>query len=397
VAKILQNRRFVFIVLLTAGLVSILSFQNCGQQGAIVFSQSELESESLNSGLEEAPPVVTPISPVTVSPTPSIPPENFIHSISLIDLSRCRVVGVNRIVECIGFGAYSGFPEETSTKFTKVAGIENAIQIENSQYFGCALLESKKVKCWGSNLYGQLGDGTQITNGSAVEVKDLDAVKKIALGSYFVCALREDDTVWCWGRNDAKEMILGASDYYVLKATKINEFTRVKDIQIASYDGCIQTLSDSVKCWGSAFTKKISESGGAQNNYTATEIDLLNGVVQFSLESDSTICGLFETGIVSCGNPRDANGYKIPNFSILEIQGFSDVKQIASGSSSTCLVRRNNSLYCWGDFHGTIPKFLDTLPEFKEIKIYRFLSVLLKDGTVVSFDANGKNDRLFSF
>lgn len=62
------------------------------------------------------------------------------------------------------------------------------------------------VWCWGSNLYGQLGDGTTDSSDRPVQVVDgagdpLPA-DTVAVGSYHSCAISSaDDTVFCWGQN----------------------------------------------------------------------------------------------------------------------------------------------------------------------------------------------------
>ena len=49
---------------------------------------------------------------------------------------------------------------------------------------------------WGSNEYGQLGDGTTISRLTPVQVSGLTGVTAIAAGYWYSLALKSDGTVW---------------------------------------------------------------------------------------------------------------------------------------------------------------------------------------------------------
>lgn len=57
------------------------------------------------------------------------------------------------------------------------------------------------VWAWGSNAYGQLGDGGREEKLNPVTVQGIHGVKMIATGSDHTIAVKEDGTVWTWGRN----------------------------------------------------------------------------------------------------------------------------------------------------------------------------------------------------
>ena len=57
---------------------------------------------------------------------------------------------------------------------------------------------------WGSNEYGQLGDGTGIDWDEPIKV--MDGVADVNLGTDFSLALKTDGSLWAWGRNDRGQL-----------------------------------------------------------------------------------------------------------------------------------------------------------------------------------------------
>ena len=57
------------------------------------------------------------------------------------------------------------------------------------------------IWAWGSNAFGQVGDGTTDDRATPVQVDGAGASAAIAAGTEHSVALRTDGTVWTWGRN----------------------------------------------------------------------------------------------------------------------------------------------------------------------------------------------------
>ncbi|HYC38792.1 MAG TPA: hypothetical protein VEC19_20360 [Usitatibacter sp.] len=69
-----------------------------------------------------------------------------------------------------------------------------------------ALTANGDVWAWGSNAYGQLGDGTRITRAEPVRLNGISDVVAISTRVGHTLALKRDGTLWSWGRNDYGEL-----------------------------------------------------------------------------------------------------------------------------------------------------------------------------------------------
>jgi alpha-tubulin suppressor-like RCC1 family protein len=91
-------------------------------------------------------------------------------------------------------GGYRLTPVDVSSLSSSVAAISAGY------YHVCALLSSGAAKCWGSNGYGQLGNGVNATAQTPVDVVGLQSgVAVISTGGSFTCAVLLSGSAKCWG------------------------------------------------------------------------------------------------------------------------------------------------------------------------------------------------------
>ena len=77
-----------------------------------------------------------------------------------------------------------------------------AVEIAAGEWHNCAVLGNGEVWCWGSNLFGVLGDGTSNIALSPVMVSSLPGrAEHVGAGLNHTCAILRNTRVFCWGRN----------------------------------------------------------------------------------------------------------------------------------------------------------------------------------------------------
>lgn len=199
-----------------------------------------------------------------------------------------------------------------------------AAQAAAGDQHSCALLQSGAVRCWGSNVNGQLGQNNTLPLGnspassiiSAGDVPLGGTAVQVAAGYGFSCALLTAGNVRCWGYGNS-----GRTGYNITTDTAVTPATSiintgdvpiggtVTQISAGLGHACALLTTGSVRCWGAG------GNGQLGHNNTA-------------LVGDTPGTSIINAGDVPVGN---------------------SVQQIAAGRLHTCALLVNGAVRCWGD------------------------------------------------
>ena len=176
-------------------------------------------------------------------------------------------------LKCWGGGTYGQLGQGTLTSFrsppipVNLGGV-GATSVSASPYHStCATLDNGKLKCWGYNYQGQVGDGTTTDRNSPVDV-DLGTgytAKMVSMSSNTACAILNDDSIKCWGDNSYGAFGSGnylASADNLPTSTVLPAGLTAKSVSVRNYAGawsatsstvCAVMNDDSIWCWGSSY------------------------------------------------------------------------------------------------------------------------------------------------
>lgn len=117
--------------------------------------------------------------------------------------STCVLLS-NGTAKCWGYNTYGQLGDGTHTdSLTPVAvqGLTGAIAIAAwDGYHACALLSNSTAQCWGSNLYGDIGNGTAVDSATIKTVSNLSNIANISAGGNYTCAALLNGSAACWGK-----------------------------------------------------------------------------------------------------------------------------------------------------------------------------------------------------
>jgi hypothetical protein len=84
-----------------------------------------------------------------------------------------------------------------------VQDLDNAVALSAAEEYACAVTSTGSVECWGqTNEYGQLGHHPDSAQDRPMAVESLPSgAVAVTTGSRHACALLSDGRVFCWGSN----------------------------------------------------------------------------------------------------------------------------------------------------------------------------------------------------
>jgi alpha-tubulin suppressor-like RCC1 family protein len=240
--------------------------------------------------------------------------------------------------------------------------LTGAITVSVNDNYACAVMMGGTVMCWGSNGFGQLGNGTNTSTGKPVVVTGLSSATAVSAGLSHVCAVLADHTAVCWGNGGQGE--LGASANVTASNTPVAVpgLTNVAAIAAGALHTCAVLTDGTAQCWG-------DNTDGALGNGTTSTIPSGNPTAVTGLSGATAIaagsgfsCAVLAGGAVSCWG-RNTSGQlgthvltstvAVPTATTLE--GLSGVTSLSAGTVAACVVLSDGSVRCWGaNPHGGI-------------------------------------------
>lgn len=167
-----------------------------------------------------------------------------------------------------------------------VLGIpEKALRISAGGYTACALTTEEKVKCWGSNYYGQVGAGPGPDRNTATEVTSLaPGVKDVVVGYLHACAITADEGVACWGWNSGGQL---GPDGAGQSATpvRIPGLAKIVSVSVGWSHSCATRRNGEVLCWGDNFRGALGDGSPSPASPTPVVYRVPGGIFRGGFES----------------------------------------------------------------------------------------------------------------
>ncbi len=207
-----------------------------------------------------------------------------------------------------------------------------------------ALKEDGSLWMWGSNQYGQIGDGTWTAGNMSVPVKILENVKKFDFDEEYCGALKEDGSLWMWGSNWYGQI---GDRTTKNRNTPVKIMEDVKEVCLSGFHSAVIAEDGSLWMWG---RNQYGELGDGTTEDRNTPVKIMEEVKEVSLGSHHSAAikedgslwmwGHNANGQLGDGTEEDRN---------TPVRIIEDVKEVCLGGYHSAVIAEDGSLWMWGN------------------------------------------------
>lgn len=198
----------------------------------------------------------------------------------------CCLLSTGNGLKCFGYGAHGQLGYEDNINrgdvhqemgeylpFVDLGSGFSAIEVAAGFLHSCALSQDKRVKCWGWNGYGQLGQGHTVQSVgyrinemgnylAAINFGSHVPERSLRCGTMHCCIVTQDNDLLCWGYNGYGELGIGHTSNIgdqsgdmgnALVTAKLGDDFILDDYQMGCRHTCVLSTSGRVKCFGANF------------------------------------------------------------------------------------------------------------------------------------------------
>jgi alpha-tubulin suppressor-like RCC1 family protein len=180
----------------------------------------------------------------------------------------------------------------------------------------CAIRVGGELYCWGSNLQGQLGDGTTTSRVEPKKVLSELRFTSVSAGAAHTCAVAEDGTAWCWGLNNFGQLGNGTWDSFAPTPVPVRVATSLalRIVGAGQYHTCGVTTTNAALCWGNNYHGELGDA------------DSSSACIVNPLTEEPLLCSTTP----------------------VTVAGGLSIESLSAGPFHTCAVARDGTAWCWG-------------------------------------------------
>lgn len=196
----------------------------------------------------------------------------------------------------LGDGTTTDRHTPVTVQLSMGGALTGAVAIGAGFWNSCAVTSSKGAYCWGDNMYGELGNGTQSAASGAVAVRsargvatDATDVVGVSVGEYHACILRDSGGVACFGGNDYGKVGNGLTGGQSNQGPENVSGVAGATVVSVGRDSVCAFGSAAIKCWGGNSYGQLGNGGNADSNSSVSIAGFLPQSITFTAPADGNI------------------------------------------------------------------------------------------------------------
>jgi alpha-tubulin suppressor-like RCC1 family protein len=167
----------------------------------------------------------------------------------------------------------------------------------------CGRRSNGRLYCWGRDLEGQVGNGSPFagTGSPALVAGGITDWTSVAAAGYHTCARRANGRAYCWGEDDDGEVGNGPPYADRPAPTLVaGGFTNWASVTGGLDHSCGRRANGRLYCWGKDFDGQLGRAGGTSDQASPAEV--AGGVTTWAAVSGGQLhtCARRSTGRIYC-------------------------------------------------------------------------------------------------
>jgi alpha-tubulin suppressor-like RCC1 family protein len=299
----------------------------------------------------------SPTGPTEATSSPSVALAASALSFSQVDAGDTHTCGIttDNLAYCWGDNWAGQLGDGTTTGHLTPGPVQGGLrfrQISAGWGHTCALTTDNRAYCWGLNDWGQIGDGTGVQRLTPTPVATTSNFRQIDAGTEHTCAVGYSDRLpYCWGSNHYGELGEGTRNPHFTPLAAAGKLS-MREVHTGYYHTCGVTTGNLAYCWGD---NEYGQLGQSTPGSFSTKPIRVSGGLQFRNATTGWwhSCGVTTGDRVYCWG-RGTEGQlgdrtESSRFAPRPVAGSVLFTRATGGGYFTCAESRANTAYCWGE------------------------------------------------
>jgi alpha-tubulin suppressor-like RCC1 family protein len=241
--------------------------------------------------------------------------------------------------------------ETCSLRLLPIAGGFQFRQVSAGWGHTCGITTDYVAYCWGLNLRGNLGDGTQLDRPTPTRVAGSSRFRQIDAGQFHTCARSyPENYVYCWGEKNKGQLGDGTTTDRPRPVRVLGD-RQFRQVTVGDYHTCGVTSANQVFCWG--WNQRAQLGDGTQVGRRARPTLVAGGHLFRQADAGRDVtCAVTTDNRAFCwgdGRYRQlGSGQTGLTFRPRAVAGDLSFRRVTAGGWHVCGETTTDRAYCWG-------------------------------------------------